>query len=435
MRSTARRARVRMRSIRSPRAPSSRPSRGCKRRPRSTSRASVRRRTRRSRRTVGSTGRPVSFASRSSERWRSWRRKDCRSDDLPRSDGTDGARRARASGREGRPRRRHRPEARRFRRSRSPLRRRKRPPGPARRVLRPPPGRPRARLLPLPDAVLAGPRRHRARAARRQPRAGIGFRDRGRQHRPEGDERSRRGEESELRRRVRPRERSGRLALPRRTGGIDPPTRGRRGLPVRARPAVGSVRPRERLLRADAEGRAFALLLRARALRERSAPRPRRIVRGAHRIARRSSAPALLPLRTDDGQVRIRDPERDPRDRPDHRRRDHRVPRHPVATRPRDSAARSRELVSAMWKDFPLFPESASSVSGRVDALLFFLLGLSAFFATLICTVIVVFSFKYRRRPDNLIATPIEGSLLLELTWMIIPFGLTMVIFVWGAQI
>jgi cytochrome c oxidase subunit 2 len=88
-----------------------------------------------------------------------------------------------------------------------------------------------------------------------------------------------------------------------------------------------------------------------------------------------------------------------------------------------------------MWQDFPLFPESASSLSGRVDAVYFFLLGLSAFFATLICALIVVFSFKYRRRPDNLLATPIEGSLPLELTWMIIPFGLTMVIFVWGAKI
>ena len=88
-----------------------------------------------------------------------------------------------------------------------------------------------------------------------------------------------------------------------------------------------------------------------------------------------------------------------------------------------------------MWKDFPLFPDSASSLSGRVDALCLFLVGLSAFFATLICALIVVFSFKYRRRPDNLFGAAIEGSLPLELTWMLIPFGLTMVIFVWGAKI
>jgi cytochrome c oxidase subunit 2 len=88
-----------------------------------------------------------------------------------------------------------------------------------------------------------------------------------------------------------------------------------------------------------------------------------------------------------------------------------------------------------MWKEFPLFPESASSISGRVDALYLFLIGMSAFFAVLICALIVVFSFKYKRKDWDEIGTPIEGSLPLELTWMFIPLGLTMVIFVWGAKI
>jgi cytochrome c oxidase subunit 2 len=88
-----------------------------------------------------------------------------------------------------------------------------------------------------------------------------------------------------------------------------------------------------------------------------------------------------------------------------------------------------------MWQDFPLFPDSASSVSGRVDAVFFFLIGLSIFFGILICALIVVFAFKYRGTPLRKRGTPIEGSLPLELAWTIIPLGLTMIIFVWGAKI
>ena len=88
-----------------------------------------------------------------------------------------------------------------------------------------------------------------------------------------------------------------------------------------------------------------------------------------------------------------------------------------------------------MWKDFPLFPESASSLSDGVDALYFFLIGVSVFFATLICALVLGFSYKYRRRPGHQRATAIEGSLALELAWTIVPFALTMVIFVWSAKL
>jgi cytochrome c oxidase subunit 2 len=88
-----------------------------------------------------------------------------------------------------------------------------------------------------------------------------------------------------------------------------------------------------------------------------------------------------------------------------------------------------------MHQDFPLFPDSASSLSGRVDAVAIFLVAMSAFFAALICFLIVVFAFKYRRTPTRTRGTPIEGSLALELAWTIIPLGLTMILFVWGAKI
>ena len=84
---------------------------------------------------------------------------------------------------------------------------------------------------------------------------------------------------------------------------------------------------------------------------------------------------------------------------------------------------------------FPLFPEQASTMAGRVDALFFFLVAVSIFFVTLIFVLIVFFAIKYRRRAAGERPEPIEGSFWLEVIWSVIPLGLTMVMFVWGAII
>jgi len=87
------------------------------------------------------------------------------------------------------------------------------------------------------------------------------------------------------------------------------------------------------------------------------------------------------------------------------------------------------------WLGFPLFPEQASTMAARVDALFFFLVGVSLFFAALICILIVYFAIKYRRRSEDEQPAPIEGDLRLEILWTVIPLGLTMVMFVWGAKL
>ena len=51
-----------------------------------------------------------------------------------------------------------------------------------------------------------------------------------------------------------------------------------------------------------------------------------------------------------------------------------------------------------MWSGTPLFPEAASTMARRVDALYFFLVGLTAFFSLLIAGLIVYFAVRYRRR-------------------------------------
>ena len=82
----------------------------------------------------------------------------------------------------------------------------------------------------------------------------------------------------------------------------------------------------------------------------------------------------------------------------------------------------------------PLWPEQASTAAGNVDALYIFLVALSAFMTVGIFITIFVFAMKYRYRAGRE-AEQIEGSTVLELAWTIIPLGIFLGIFAWGAII
>jgi cytochrome c oxidase subunit 2 len=88
-----------------------------------------------------------------------------------------------------------------------------------------------------------------------------------------------------------------------------------------------------------------------------------------------------------------------------------------------------------MLSKFSLFPEQASTVAKQVDALFLFLCGVSLFFGLLIAFTIVAFAIRYRRRSAGEMPRPIHGSLVLELVWSIIPFGIAMFIFFWSASV
>ena len=83
----------------------------------------------------------------------------------------------------------------------------------------------------------------------------------------------------------------------------------------------------------------------------------------------------------------------------------------------------------------PLFPEQASTLAPRVDALLYYLLAVATFFTLLIFGSLVVFAIRYRRRPGNEVAEQVRGSNTLEIAWTVIPLLLCMVMYVWGAQL
>jgi len=83
----------------------------------------------------------------------------------------------------------------------------------------------------------------------------------------------------------------------------------------------------------------------------------------------------------------------------------------------------------------PLLPESASTVSWKVDALFFYLSGVTLFFTLLITTVLIFFIIRYRRRSPYEIPRPIAGSHKLETIWTVIPFVIAMTMFAWGARV
>src|SRR5262245_23697828 len=88
-----------------------------------------------------------------------------------------------------------------------------------------------------------------------------------------------------------------------------------------------------------------------------------------------------------------------------------------------------------MWNDLPFFPVRASTTAGQVDALYLYLIGISVVMSLLIAALLVVFAVRYRRRSSASREGAVTGSLKLELAWSIIPFFVSMSVFVWGASV
>ena len=82
-----------------------------------------------------------------------------------------------------------------------------------------------------------------------------------------------------------------------------------------------------------------------------------------------------------------------------------------------------------------IFPPSASTGAPAVDALYMFVITISVIMTALIFLCVFVFAVKYRRRSPDEIPKPIHGSIPLEITWSVIPFGVMLVMFGWGTKL
>jgi cytochrome c oxidase subunit 2 len=83
----------------------------------------------------------------------------------------------------------------------------------------------------------------------------------------------------------------------------------------------------------------------------------------------------------------------------------------------------------------PFVPPQASTFAPQVDDLFLFELAIAAFFTCGIAGFIVYFCIRYRRRSDDEIPPKMPHYYALEIAWTLIPFGLMLVMFFWGADL
>ncbi len=81
----------------------------------------------------------------------------------------------------------------------------------------------------------------------------------------------------------------------------------------------------------------------------------------------------------------------------------------------------------------PIFPEQASSFAWQVDLLYFYLIAVSVAFTIPIVLAIFVFAIRYRETEKYATPDEMHGSMVLETVWSIIPFIISMTIFLGGA--
>jgi cytochrome c oxidase subunit II len=92
-------------------------------------------------------------------------------------------------------------------------------------------------------------------------------------------------------------------------------------------------------------------------------------------------------------------------------------------------------FVPFLFSWIPFTPEQGSTVAESVDYLYLFLVVLTIFFGVAISAAVFYFAVKYRRRSDDEYPAQIEGSMKLELLWIVGPFIIVMIIFWWGAAV
>ncbi len=88
-------------------------------------------------------------------------------------------------------------------------------------------------------------------------------------------------------------------------------------------------------------------------------------------------------------------------------------------------------MQSSNW--VPLFPEQASTFAWQVDALYVYLIVVSIAFTIPLVAAIFFFTIKYRETEKFATPEEMHGSMVLETVWSIIPFVISMTIFLGGA--
>jgi len=84
---------------------------------------------------------------------------------------------------------------------------------------------------------------------------------------------------------------------------------------------------------------------------------------------------------------------------------------------------------------FQLFPTQASTLAPEVDNLYLGVIAITALFAIIVVVCVIYFAIKYRDHTGDKVGAPITGSVPLELGWSLIPFFVSIGIFVWASVV
>ena len=79
-------------------------------------------------------------------------------------------------------------------------------------------------------------------------------------------------------------------------------------------------------------------------------------------------------------------------------------------------------------------PEQMSTMAPEIDSLFYFVFWVSVIIFVAVMFAMVYFVIRYKRKHPNERTEHVEESRLLELTWIVVPTILVMIVFVWGFQ-
>jgi cytochrome c oxidase subunit II len=96
---------------------------------------------------------------------------------------------------------------------------------------------------------------------------------------------------------------------------------------------------------------------------------------------------------------------------------------------------RRKEHTRAVQLPLPFFPEQASSFAMGVDLLFLFVLMTCLFFAVLVSFAAIYAAFKFRRTAPGQVGDTVEGNMILEVGWTVIPLIIALGMFAWGAVV
>jgi len=77
-------------------------------------------------------------------------------------------------------------------------------------------------------------------------------------------------------------------------------------------------------------------------------------------------------------------------------------------------------------------PEAASSIAPEVDGLFLFVTGISLLLLVGVTGAILYFVYRHRRQDPNERPAPVEESRVLEVSWIVVPTILVLLVFNWG---